>query len=63
MCSGKLNRDDFELLLMSVGYNVTSKELDACLHDLGVREGEFVTFELFFDWWTSEMGASYLRRK
>ena len=62
-CSGALNRDQFELLLMAVGYNVTSRELDACLSDLGVRAGESVGFALFFDWWTSSVGAKLLKRK
>ncbi len=61
--SGKLDRDQFELLLMAVGYNVTNKELESCLADLGVRAGEYVTFDVFFDWWTSSVGASFLRRK
>jgi len=61
--SGNLNRDQFELLLMAVGYNVTSKELDACLADLGVHSGESVSFVLFFDWWTSVVGAKFLKRK
>ena len=61
--SGNLNRDQFELLLMAVGYNVTSKELDACLADIGVRNNEYVTFPIFFEWWTSSVGATYLKRK
>jgi len=61
--SGKIDCDQFELLLMAVGYNVTGKELEACLRDIGVKSGEFVKFETFFEWWTSNMGASYLRRK
>ncbi len=60
---GKLRPSDFELLLMSVGYQVTPKELDNCLKDLGARDGECVTFDMFFDWWTSDVGACMLQRR
>lgn len=61
--SGKLNRDQFEMLLMAIGYNVSSKELDRCLKDLDVRDGEAVSFNSFFEWWSSNIGAIYLNRK
>jgi Ca2+-binding EF-hand superfamily protein len=64
--SGVLNKDDFELLLMALGHNLTQNELDACLHDIGVdakkNEGT-VSFDLFFEWWTDSMGVEAIRKK
>ena len=59
-----MSRDDFELLLMALGYNLTLKEIDACLQDMGINTEEgTVTFELFFDWWTDSMGVEAIRKK
>jgi len=65
--SGVLNKDDFELLLMALGHNLTQNELDACLRDIGVdakknNEGS-VSFDLFFEWWTDSMGMEAIRKK
>jgi hypothetical protein len=47
---------------MAVGFNCSSQELDSYLADLGVREGDYIDFPLFFDWWTSDMGAAIAKR-
>jgi len=60
---GRINVADFELLLMSIGYHTTAKELNNCLKDLGVSDGGLISFDLFFDWWTSDVGACLLERK
>lgn len=62
--SGNLDRDDFELLLMAMGYQLTQKEIDACLNDMGVNpSGGLVSFPLFFEWWTDSMGMEAIRKK
>ncbi len=62
-CSGFLNQDGFEVLLMALGYHVHEKDINQCLKDIGTYEGK-VSFNSFFNWWTSdEVGASYLKRK
>jgi hypothetical protein len=55
---GAVNKDQFELLLMALGQNFSPLEIDACLNDLGIPHGGTISFDLFFDWWTSDVGAS-----
>jgi Ca2+-binding EF-hand superfamily protein len=62
--SGALDRDGFELLLMAMGHQLTVKELDACLTDMGVSSASGpITFQLFLDWWTDSMGMDAMRKK
>ena len=62
--SNRLGRDDFELLLMALGYYVSSRDLDRCVRDIsGSDSSDTVTFKQFFRWWTSDVDASYLKRK
>lgn len=62
--SGALDRDGFELLLMAMGHQLTVKELDACLADMGVTSASGpITFQLFLDWWTDSMGMDAMRKK
>ncbi len=62
--SGSLNKDDFELLLMAMGHNLSLKEIDACFNDMGVDPASgTVSFDLFFDWWTDSHGMSAIRKK
>jgi len=60
---GSINRDDFELLLMAIGHNLTPHEIESCLHDMGIPHGGMVTFELFLDWWTNDMGMDAIRKR
>eukprot|EP01035_Chromulina_nebulosa_P017445 gene17445-22997_t len=60
---GEINKEDLELLLMALGYHVNKKELEYCQRDLGLAIRDYVTFDNFFEWWTSEIGANYLKRK
>ena len=53
--SGSVSYEDFELLLSSLGKHLTTKEVQACLRDLGIKESGSISFELFFDWWTSDV--------
>lgn len=55
---GAINKDQFELLIMALGQNLSPREIDACLSDLGVPVGGTVPFDLFFEWWTSDVGMS-----
>jgi len=59
-----LNRDDFELLLLALGHQLSSQEIEACLRDLGVDpQTNSITYELFHDWWTDSMGVQAIRKK
>jgi len=61
---GSLNKDEFELLLMAIGHQLTQNELDACFRDLGLDPtSDAVSFELFSDWWTDSMGVAAIRKK
>jgi hypothetical protein len=49
---------------MALGYRLSHKEIEACLHDLGLPpSGGSVSFQLFFDWWTDSMGVNAIRKK
>jgi Ca2+-binding EF-hand superfamily protein len=62
--SGKLNKDDFELLLMALGHHLSMQELDACLNDMGQNPATCaLTFPLFFEWWTDSMGVEAIRKR
>lgn len=62
--TGKLNRDDFELMLMALGHHLTADEIDACFQDIGVNPSNgTLEFELFFEWWTDSMGVEAIRKK
>jgi Ca2+-binding EF-hand superfamily protein len=55
---GVVNKDQFELLLMALGQSFSPLEIDSCLDDLGIPAGGTIPFDLFFDWWTSPVGAA-----
>ena len=64
LCRGKLSRDDFELLLMALGFHLTSEEIDACFADMGIPPNNgALEFDLFFEWWTDSHGVAAIRRK
>ena len=48
---------------MAFGHNLTSTELSTCWKDLGLKNNELLSFELFCEWWTSEMGMQAIRKK
>jgi hypothetical protein len=48
---------------MAMGHQLSQKELDACLNDMGVGNDGTVSFELFCDWWTDSMGLDAIRKK
>lgn len=54
--SGSLDKNDFELFMMALSFNLTTNELDACLQDMGVQSG--ISLELFFEWWTDPAGPT-----
>lgn len=62
--NGTINREEFELLLMALGYRLNHKELISCLNDLGVpSSGGSISFELFAEWWTDVMGVNAIRKR
>jgi Ca2+-binding EF-hand superfamily protein len=58
--SGEITRDQFELLLMAVGHNVSFSTIDSYWSDLGIEPNGNLTFDLFFEWWTSPVGCVYV---
>jgi Ca2+-binding EF-hand superfamily protein len=59
---GYLNQSDFEVLLMALGYFANEKDAAKCFQDIVTNEDR-LSFDAFFDWWTSDYGASYVTRK
>lgn len=55
---GAMDKDQFEILVLALGVPMTVKEIDASFDDLGIPEGEALQFELFADWWVSDVGAT-----
>jgi len=58
-----LNLDEFELLLMAIGHNLSSSEINSCWLDMGLKNNEKVSFDLFLDWWTSDVGVHAIKKK
>ena len=58
---GSLLVDDLDLLMMSLGFHLTEKDLKACLNDMGAIDS--FSFELFFEWWTDSVGMKAIRKK
>ena len=57
---GILAIDDLDLLLMSLGFHLTEKDLKACANDMGIEDT--FTFVLFFEWWTDSVGMKAFRK-
>lgn len=55
---GAIDKDQFEILVLALGVPMTVKEIDASFIDLGIPEDEGLLFELFADWWISDVGAT-----
>ena len=49
---------------MALGYRLSDAELVACLNDMGVYGSDAtISFSLFADWWTSDVGLEAIRKK
>jgi len=55
---GSMSIGQFEVLVMALGANLTLKEVHNCFTDMGIPDGDVLPFELFCDYWTSEVGAA-----
>lgn len=55
-----LNRGQFEVLAAALGQPLDSKQIDAIWSDLRLPEGQGLEFDLFYEYWTSDVGASLL---
>lgn len=58
---GYLDQNGFEVLIMALGYFANENDVAFCFQR--VANGDALTFDTFFEWWTSEDGASYFSRK
>lgn len=56
--SSGLTKDQFEVFLMAINHHIPSSLIDAYLIDMGIKVGEKVPFDLFFDWWQSDVGKA-----
>jgi len=54
---GPISRDQFEVFLMALGYNMTSSEVAAHFVDLGIPKDQLLEFDLFYEWWQSDVGG------
>lgn len=52
-----LNKGQLEILCAALGQPKTSKQVDRIFYDLGVPEGEGLKFDMFHEYWTSDVGA------
>ena len=57
---GSINKDQFELLLMAMGHNVSTGQLDLYCTDLGIGSDGVLSFDTFFEWWTSDVGVRFV---
>ena len=52
-----LNKGQLEILCAALGQPKSAKQVDNIWYDLGVPDGEGVKFDLFHQYWTSDVGA------
>eukprot|EP00605_Chrysophyceae_sp_TOSAG23-4_P002828 GSChrysophyteH1.ASY1.ANO1.3113.1 assembled CDS len=58
-----LNKGQFEILAAALGQPVDPKQVDNIFFDLGLAENKGLDFELFYDFWTSDVGAALFNTK
>jgi Ca2+-binding EF-hand superfamily protein len=56
--TGSIDKDQFEILVLALGVPMTLSEIDNSFVDLGIPEGQGIPFDLFSDWWMSDVGAA-----
>ncbi len=56
--TGVVDKDQFEILVLALGVPMTPGEIDNSFVDLGIPEGQGIPFDLFADWWISDVGAA-----
>ena len=61
--TGTVDKDQFEILVMALGVPMTPFEVNDCFVDLGIPEGQGIPFDLFADWWISDVGAALRVKK
>ena len=44
--------------MLALGVPMTPFEINSCFEDLGIPEGQGIPFDLFADWWMSDVGAA-----
>lgn len=60
--SGKgLNKGQFEVLAAALGQPIDAKRADSIFRDLAIPQDVGLDFELFYEYWTSDVGASLFR--
>lgn len=52
-----LNRGQLEILCAALGQPKNTKQIDGIFFDLGVPAGEGLKFDMFHEYWTSDVGA------
>ena len=51
--SASLDKSAFDIFMMALGHQKSEAEIDMYFRDLGIPEGQGVTFDLFCDWFDS----------
>lgn len=57
---GSIDRNQFELLLMAMGHNVSVRQMGVYWADLGLSESCVLPFDIFYEWWTSDVGMKFV---
>jgi Ca2+-binding EF-hand superfamily protein len=55
-----LNRGQLEVLCAALGQPKDAKKIDKIFYELGVPDNAGLTFELFYDYWTSDVGVALM---
>ena len=55
-----LNRGQLEVLCAALGQPKDSKKIDKIFYELGVPDNAGLTFDLFYDYWTSDVGVALM---
>jgi hypothetical protein len=56
-----LNRGQFEVLASALGQPLDAKQIDTIWTDLGLPDGQGLAFDLFYEYWTSDVGAALFK--
>jgi hypothetical protein len=53
-----LNKGQFEVLAAALGQPINAKQAEQCFFDLGIANENVLDFDLFHEYWTSDIGAN-----
>ena len=56
--SNGINKGQFEVLAAALGQPMNAKKVDQVFFDLGIADDKTLEFDLFYEYWTSDVGAT-----